>query len=442
MDMSLDMNILHDIDPPSHGESGAEPGRRADVHIVGGGLAGLTAAAIVAKAGYRATVHERKRRVGGNATTDERDGYRFNQGPHALYRGGDAERVLRSLGIQPQGVSPELDGAQMLLGGELYLAPQDTGSLLRTKILGTADKARLARLLTRLPKLDPARYADHTVTSTVADLSGRPRIRQLLQALVRLSCYGNAPDAMSGDVAVMQLQRSFDQGVLYLHRGWQQLVDTLAATPGVTIAEGDPVRSLDELADSVDGGIGDDGAPVIVAAGGPRTAATITGHPYEPGQPALLASLDLALRRPPATSFVLGIDEPLYLSNHAGADGMAPSGAGSLTLGRYVPDADAGDEQGSDRDRLRAFAERVGVRGADIVDERYLHRMPAVTALPLATTGGLAGRPPSEVPGQAGVFVAGDWVGPHGHLGDAVVASAERAAVAALLMLDQRRATR
>ena len=42
--------------------------------------------------------------------------------------------------------------------------------------------------------------------------------------------------------------------------------------------------------------------------------------------------------------------------------------------------------------------------------------------------GGLPGRIPATGSGTANVFLAGDWVGPEGHLLDAALASAERAA--------------
>ncbi len=414
-----------------------------DVDVVGAGLAGLAAAAIVARAGHRVTVHERKRWPGGFAITDERGGYRFNQGPHALYRGGEAERVLRSVGVIPRGVAPALRGAQVMREGRLHLAPGGATSLLRTTALTAGDKARLARLLGGLAKLDSTRYASSTVADTIADLTDRPRVQQLLTALVRLTSYGNAPDAMSGDVAVQQLQGGLGPGVLYLHRGWQQLVDALAATPGVTVVEGDPVRSLDALDALVEGGIGAGGAPVIVAAGGPRVAADITGHRFAPGVPAMVASLDLALAAPPPTSFVLGLDEPMYLSDHGVADGMAPAGAGTVTLGLYAPStAEDAHDPHADRDAMQRFAERSGIRVDDAIDVRYLHRMPAVTALPLAATGGLQGRPGVTVPNLDGVFVAGDWVGPRGHLADAVLASAAQAARAALRVLDQRATVR
>ena len=51
--------------------------------VIGAGLAGLTAAATAARAGRPVVVVE-AHAAGGRARTDERSGYRFNQGPHAL----------------------------------------------------------------------------------------------------------------------------------------------------------------------------------------------------------------------------------------------------------------------------------------------------------------------------------------------------------------------
>ena len=71
------------------------------VVVIGAGLAGLTAAATAARA-RRPVVVVEAHTAGGRARTDELGGYRFNQGPHALGRGGEAWRILR----QPGGAPP------------------------------------------------------------------------------------------------------------------------------------------------------------------------------------------------------------------------------------------------------------------------------------------------------------------------------------------------
>jgi len=57
-----------------------------DVIVIGGGLAGLTTAALLARSGKAVTLFEySSREIGGRARTTEADGFYFNQGPHALY---------------------------------------------------------------------------------------------------------------------------------------------------------------------------------------------------------------------------------------------------------------------------------------------------------------------------------------------------------------------
>jgi hypothetical protein len=53
--------------------------------------------------------------------------------------------------------------------------------------------------------------------------------------------------------------------------------------------------------------------------------------------------------------------------------------------------------------------------------------MVACGALPTPEGGGQRGRPDVTDTGCDGVLVAGDWVGPEGHLADAAIASGERA---------------
>jgi hypothetical protein len=83
-----------------------------------------------------------------------------------------------------------------------------------------------------------------------------------------------------------------------------------------------------------------------------------------------------------------------------------------------------------DRSQLWEFARLVGISEDDVVVERFLHRMIVSHALP-APGLGLAGRPAVTASGQAGVFLAGDWIGPSGLLADASLASGAAAGTAA-----------
>lgn len=394
---------------------------RNEIHVVGTGLAGLTAAAFVARAGLPVVVHETRSRLGGRATTDERDGFRFDQGPHALYRGGPAERVLAELGIRPSGRVPSVDGV-WVRDGRLHRAPSGAATLLRTTVVGWRGKLELGRLLATLPRLRPAEHAHRTVAEWIDGTLRDEGARQVAAMLIRLTTYADRPHELSADVGVGMLQAGLGPGVRYLERGWDQLVDALAAVPGVRIAPGDAARDLP------------DAAAVIVAAGGPANAAALAGldaGALAVGPAAETSCLDLGLRGAPPQSIALGVDVPVYASLHSAPGGRAPEGCSVVALAEYL-----GEGVEPSRDRLEAYARLIGITPDRIVTQRYLHRMVACTAIPLASQGGLPGRPGIDALAVAadrpGTFVAGDWVGPEGHLTDAVLSSARAAALAAV----------
>jgi len=220
---------------------------------------------------------------------------------------------------------------------------------------------------------------------------------------------------MSAQVAATQLQLALGPGVLYLHGGWQTLVDQLAAKPGVAFVHGHTVSELP------------DAPAVIIAAGGPALASKLLGRSFDVGPAVEVSCLDLGLRRRPDHDVVLGGDTPFYFSNHSAVADLAPPDQHCAAGLQYLT---AGAEP--DADGIRDFVRHAGVSNDDIVHARKLHRMTAVSALATAAGGGLAGRPQVTGTGHENVFIAGDWVGPEGHLADAAIASGKAAAEAAV----------
>jgi len=77
----------------------------ADAVIIGAGIAGLTAAAMLAKDGYRVAVLERDVHPGGCAAGFSQDGYRFAVGATVAMgfeQGGLHQRIYEMLGLKPQ----------------------------------------------------------------------------------------------------------------------------------------------------------------------------------------------------------------------------------------------------------------------------------------------------------------------------------------------------
>ena len=117
--------------------------------VVGGGLAGLTAAAEIARSGRPFSLLEAAEQLGGRARSRRRDGFSLNLGPHALYRTGGGMAVLRRLGVHPRGRMPRVHRAGVLSGGQvrpafghLRTAASDRALLLRT-LTGLSDAQRL-----------------------------------------------------------------------------------------------------------------------------------------------------------------------------------------------------------------------------------------------------------------------------------------------------------
>ena len=69
------------------------------VVVVGGGLSGLIASTLAATSGLPVVLLEKSAAVGGRASSKDKQGFIFNLGPHALYRGGYLRKTLGSWGL-------------------------------------------------------------------------------------------------------------------------------------------------------------------------------------------------------------------------------------------------------------------------------------------------------------------------------------------------------
>ena len=443
-----------------------------NVVVVGGGLAGLAASIYLARAGKSVTIFERRRYLGGRAITHLRRGFRFNLGPHALYRNGGATRVLRELGVPIRGGVPKVAGTA-LLGDERHRLPVTPLSLLLTSMLSFGAKREAAGLMWRIRRLDAKQYANLTVREWLDGNIRDERLRQFFEALIRLSTYCSDANAQSAAVALRQLQIA-SGNVTYVDEGWQKLVDSLhslAVASGVNFVSSNrivavhhdgAVRSIElgglELEDRNDTqslALPDERPEYQPGAKIPATDVLLAVEPSSAAEmiraggddsmckewgtmrPVEATCLDVALGSLPAprNTFALGIDEPTYFSVHSAAAQLTPKGGALIHVMKYrtrtapmhdieIERSDRKEEVAADERELESLLDLMQPGWRDVlVHRRFLPAMIVSNAL---VTPGLTR--PSPATRIGGLYIAGDWVGEEGLLSDAALLSARAAA--------------
>lgn len=425
--------------------------RKADVVVVGGGLAGLAAATYLARTGRSVVVLEKGATAGGRARTRTKNGFHFNVGAHALYRGGAARAVLEELGVPFHGRPPDARNALAVTDRELLPLPVTPKSLLTSRLLSLGGKWELARLMRRLPAMDAAAARGLSLAAWTSANVRHQGVADLLHMLFRVTTYSNDPERMDAGAALRQLQLGLAPGVLYLDGGWQTLVDGLlhrARGAGVRVVTHADVEAL-EHDGRVRGVRLREGerwtAPVVVSTLPPADVAALAGleetavaRIARTRVPVRAATLDLGLRRlpRPQTVVAFGLSRAVYFSVHSAVARLAPEGGALVHTIRYLGD-DARGPQAVEAE-LEALVDRAQPGWRDeVVERRFVPEFVVSNALVLAREDGLAGRPGVVVPERPGFFVAGDWIGPEGQLADASLASA-RAAAAAVVSGSER----
>lgn len=416
-----------------------------DTAVIGGGLAGLIAAIALAKGGQTVILFEKLGRLGGRAMTNKKNGAFFNLGGHALYRAGQAYAILTELGIRIDGGKPSAK-INVLWNNRVVPMPANLGSMLTSKLLTWSGKMQLMKLVMKLAKMDANRIPDMSLRAWAEAEISDPMVRHIFYSLCRTATYAQDPDYQLAGAVLAQVQRSL-KGVLYLHGGWQTIVDQLrdkAVQAGVQIISGKDVKEIVQengrvqklkLADEEYVNVGN----VISTASPSETykllsdAAdrTILKQWKDQARPSVAACLDLGLRKLPerGRDFAIGLDQPIFFSHHTVNAQLSDNGTLVVHLVKYNGPRE-GDPKADERLLTAVMNTLHPGWEQDLVARQFLPNITVVhDTLHRDRSSHFTG---PAVEGVRGLYVAGDWV-THGEmLADASAASAKRAATAIL----------
>jgi len=412
-----------------------------DVIIVGGGLAGLSAAVLLAKSGKKVRVFERANTLGGRGVTQEEADLLFNLGPHALYRKGPAHALLKRLGVKIKGKMPNISGNEILWKGQLHPMPTSPGTVFSTDLFNWSGRMELIRKMLGVVFQNHEPQMERSIGDWLANEVQDPFIRDLLAGLFRLSTYANDPERLSAGGVLKQFRLALTGNVLYLDNGWQTMVDGLvqkAQQFGVELEVGRAVqevlfeqttpelhKSVPNARHRVQGVLLKDGsyalAKDVILAVGPSVATKMANSERCPSLqiwakeliPIRAACLDLALDTLPCPKrpFVLGLDKPYYFSVHTEYARLG-GGAGHVV---HVAKYRHSDEESAPKEiesELESFMDIVQPGWREHVRfRRFMPKMLVANALLSTDLQGGKGRPDVHVPEAEGLYLAGDWVG-------------------------------
>jgi len=208
------------------------------VTVIGGGVAGLTAAITCAERGASVRLLEAHETVGGRARSTDGP-YKANLGPHAIYTGGVLWNWLSARDLMPPLARPVLTGVRFHYEGAVHRRPP-----LSLIPPGLRLRGRMAPV-------------DQDFRSWVTD-HGDARTADLLSSLAGVYTFHHDPGELSAAFVWERTQRlllSARPPARFIAGGWGTLVDALerrARSLGVAIITGERVDALPD-------------APVIVA---------------------------------------------------------------------------------------------------------------------------------------------------------------------------------
>lgn len=369
----------------------------SEITVIGGGIAGLTAAISCAELGADVRLFEAHESLGGRARTTDGP-YRANLGPHAIYKGGALWSWLSDRDLMPPLARPRLTGYRFHYEGTIHRTPPM--SMIPP---GLRLRGRMAPV-------------EQDFRSWATDHSD-PRTADLAASAAGVYTFYHDPGALSAAFVWERSQRlllSANPPVRFIVGGWKALVDGLerrARSAGVKITTGERVDALPS-----------GGAIVALEL---RDARTLLGDDSLTWLSGTTVCLDLGMRGQRGDSWIVSdLDSSGWIERYSAQDAtLAPEDESLIQAQMPIrPDETADDaaervEQLLDRS-FEGWRDRVTWRRRQVMDGRS-------GALDLP---GTTWRDRPAIDRGDGVFLCGDQVAAPGCLAEVSFASAIEAA--------------
>ncbi|MGD0453795.1 MAG: hydroxysqualene dehydroxylase HpnE [Solirubrobacteraceae bacterium] len=416
-------------------------GRR--VLVVGGGLAGITAALDCAAAGASVTLVEVRRRLGGAAYSFERDGLQLDNGQHVFLRCCVAYRALLArLGseqltsVQPRLEIPVLKPGHapvLLRRGSLPAPAHLAGALARYPHLTLVERLGAARAALGLMRLDPGEEAleAQTFGEWLARRGQGPRALAALWDLIALPTLNlpaaQASLALAAFVFRTGLLSGADAGDIGFHQATLaqtigQPAERALRDAGVEVRLGWRAELLERTASGVEAhGRGEALAADATVIAVPHTrAATLLEPLLGDSARALrglgsspIVNLHIVYDRPVCEQpFAAGVGTPVqYVFDRTRAAG-APAGCQYLAVSLSGAEREMGMSVDALRERYLPALRELFPRAREAKVERFLAtREHAATFRAAPGVGRLRPGPSTTVPGLvlAGAWTATGW---------------------------------
>jgi phytoene dehydrogenase-like protein len=378
------------------------------ITIVGGGLAGLTAAIACAEGGAEVLLLEAHRQVGGRARSLN-GSYKANLGPHALYRDGPQWAWLAERKLIPPYAKPSLVGARFRLEGTVRRTPS----------------VRPLRRVLRLRRFPAPVDSDFRTWAT--ERVGE-EAAQILSNAAGVYSFHHDPGSLAAAFVWERSVRvllTMPPGARYPRGGWNSLVELLEARAralGVTIETGERIHALPD--------------PPVILATELASARALLADPSLRWPSGCTVCLDLGLKRRRGDPFVVSdLDEAGWVERFTASDpSLAPPGEELVQAQMPLRPGEDADEAGARLERLLdaslpQWRTRETWRRRQLMDGRTGALDPP----------GATWRDRPAVDRGGGVFVAGDMVAAPGLLSEVAWASAITASRGVLAALASSR---